>query len=113
LAKTKLPDPLSRRHLLGGEMDAAKAKELAQLYLDAGREIEAIEFFAKAGDREALVAQQEIAVGRGDVFLMKAASAGLEEEPSAARWQALADAAVAGGRQRDADSALRLATVED
>jgi hypothetical protein len=112
LATKKFPDPLSRRHLLEGEMDAARAGALAKDYLEAGREIEAIEFFAKSGDRDALKALQAVAIERGDVFLMKAASAGLGEEASKERWQALATAARNAGRPRDEESALRLATVD-
>ena len=112
MATKKFPDPLSRRHLLEGEMDAAKAGALAKEYLEAGREIEAIEFFAKAADRDALSALQAVAVERGDVFLMKAASVGLGEEPSKDRWQELARAASEAGRDRDAESALRLAAVD-
>lgn len=112
MAKMQFPDPLSRRHLLEGDLDEAKAAALAKDYLDNGREIEAIEFFAKAGDRDALVKLQGVAIERGDVFLMKAASAGLDDEPSAERWRKLADAARAAGRNRDAESALRLAAVD-
>lgn len=111
-AKTRIPDPLSRRHLLEGSIDPTKARALAEAYLEAGREIDAIEFFARAGERDALVALQETAVERGDVFLMKAASRGLDEEPSSERWQALAKAAAQKGRKHDAESALRLATVD-
>jgi len=112
LAQTKLPDPLARRHLLEGNLDSGKALALAELYLEQGREIEAIEFFGKAGARDALVALQEVAIERGDVFLMKSASTALDEEPSVERWQSLADAAVAAGRSHDADAARRLATVD-
>lgn len=113
MAKTKLPDPLSRRHLLEGQLDPVKAKSLAEAYLGVGRELDAIDFLARAGDRETLAALQEAAIERGDVFLMKAASRGLDEEPSAERWQAMAKAASAGGRQHDAESALRLAAVDE
>ena len=112
MAATKLPDPLSRRHLLEGVLEPAKARALAVAYLEAGREIDAIDFLAKAGDREALEGLQTAAVERGDVFLMKAACRGLDEEADAARWQALADAAARNGRHRDAESALRLAAVD-
>lgn len=112
MARTKLPDPLSRRHLLEGEVDPRKAAEWAALYLEEGREVEAIEFLARAQDREALVELQAKAVARGDVFLMKAASAGLGEEPTGDRWNELAQAARARGRHRDAESALRLAAVD-
>jgi hypothetical protein len=112
LATVKLPDPLSRRHLLEGALDSAKAKALAEAYLEVGRELDAIEFLARAGDRESLVALQETAIERGDVFLMKAACRGLGEDAHADRWQALARIASERGRHHDAEAALRLATVD-
>jgi hypothetical protein len=112
LAKTKIPDPLARRHLLESETDPAKAKALAQAYLEAGREIEAIDFLIRSGDEAALSALQEAAIERGDVFLMKAASAALDDEPSRERWLSLAEIAEANGRMRDAESARRLAAVD-
>jgi hypothetical protein len=108
----KLPDPLTRRHLLDGEMDPSRVEALGAAYLEAGREIEAIEFLARAEDRESLKALQDVAVERGDVFLMRAASAGLNEEPSIDRWRALAETATAAGRHRDAETAHRLAAVD-
>ena len=112
MAETKLPDPLSRRHLLDHETDPAKLGALGTAFLEAGREIEAIEFLARAEDRESLEALQNAAVERGDVFLMKSASAALSEEPSVERWRALAEAATAAGRHKDAEAALRLAAVD-
>ena len=41
MANVKLPDPLARRHLLEGNLDAAKARAFGEAYLDAGREVEA------------------------------------------------------------------------
>jgi hypothetical protein len=112
LAETKLPDPLSRRHLLDGEIDASKLEALGLALLEAGREIDAIECLAKAEAREPLEALQDAAVERGDVFLMKSASAGLKEEPPVERWRTLAEAATAAGRHKDAEAALRLAAVD-
>jgi hypothetical protein len=113
MARTKIPDPLSRRHLLEGKIEPTKAKTLAEAYLEEGREIDAIEFLALAGDRETLTALQNTAVERGDVFLMKATCRGLDEEASPETWQALAKAATEAGRQHDAEAALRLAAVDD
>ena len=112
MAKTKLPDPLTRRHLLEGELDPTKAAEIAQAYLEAGRELDAIGFFALAEDRDALGGLRSAALERGDVFLMKAVCSALDEEASPQEWQTLASAAAAAGRQSDAESAQRLATVD-
>lgn len=112
MAGKKLPDALARRHLLEGELDASKAAAYADAYLEAGQEIDAIDFLAKAGDTGRLAALQDAAVERGDVFLMRAASRGLGDEPSVERWTELAEAARSAGRMRDAESAARLATVD-
>jgi hypothetical protein len=112
LAKSTLPDPLSRRHLLERPLDAGKAREIAEAYLAAGREIEAIEFLTRGEAKDKLAELQQSAVERGDVFLLRAASGALGDEPSGDRWRSLAQAAAAKGRERDAESALRHAAAE-
>lgn len=112
MAKTKLPDPLSRRYLLEREIEPAKARALAEAYLEAGREIEAIEFFARAQVDEPLRSLQATAIERGDVFLMKSASEALKEEPAAGTWRTLEESARREGRERDAEMAFRLAAVD-
>ena len=52
MAKVKLPDALARRHLLEGTLDAGKSRAYGEAYLEAGREIEAIDFLAR-GDATA------------------------------------------------------------
>lgn len=117
MASTKLPDALSRRHLLEGGLEASKAMNLAKLYLKAGREVEAIDFLEAALAAESVDARtqleslQAIAVEQGDVFLMRSASRALDHEPAGDVWQSLADTATQLGRERDAETALRLATV--
>jgi hypothetical protein len=117
LANLKLPDPLSRRHLLDGDLEPAKALALAQAYLEDDREVEAIDFLAAAGPdsnaeaREVLLQLQAVALERGDVFLMRMASLALDEEPSAETWHSLAEAATRAGRLQDVETAERLATV--
>jgi hypothetical protein len=117
LANLKLPDPLSRRHLLDGDLEPAKAFALAQAYLEDDREVEAIDFLAAAGPdsnaeaREVLLQLQAAALERGDVFLMRMASTALDEEPSAETWHSLAEAATRAGRLQDVETAERLATV--
>lgn len=117
MSELKLPDAISRRHLLEGDLDTSKAMALANVYLAEDREIEAVDFLAAADPatndeaRQALCVLQEAAIERGDVFLMRAASAGLGEEPSAATWRSLAEAAASAGRPKDVETAERLATV--
>lgn len=117
LAGNEIPDPLARRHLLEAGLDSAKALAIAQAYLKEDREVEAIDFLAAAvadssdEARELLCKIQATALERGDVFLMRAASAALVEEPSSETWHALAEAASRAGRLQDVETAQRLATV--
>jgi len=113
LAHSKLPDPLARRHLMEGGLDPEKARAYGDAYLEAGREVEAVDFYQMAEAKEPLEALQSQAIERGDVFLMRAASAALGDDPSAATWLQLAEAAAAAGREKDAESAQRLASVKD
>ena len=112
MANVKLPDPLARRHLLEGNLDAAKARAFGEAYLEAGREVEAIDFLARAEAGEAIAGLREEALTRGDVFLMRSVARALGEEPDPATWTRLAEAAARNGRERDAETARRLATVE-
>lgn len=112
MARSKLPDPLAKRHLLEASLDAGKARALAEGYLSLGREIEAIDFLRQAGATDALESLEQAALERGDVFLMKKAAQALGRDPSPERWRALAEAASRAGRARDAETAARLATVD-
>jgi hypothetical protein len=110
VAKTKIPDPLARRHLVERELPPAQALRLAEAYLAQGRELEAVDFLRKAGARDRLLALRESALAAGDAFLLRAVSAALGEPPDAAAWQALAEAAAAAGKQRYAADARRQVT---
>ena len=120
MAQAKLPDPLARRHLLEAALEAsldaphiaAKAQGLADRYLQLGREIEAIDFLKQANATAALEALQSAALERGDVFLMRKVAQALGREPGPESWRALAEAARGAGRERDAESAMRLAAVD-
>lgn len=112
MARTKLPDPLARRHLLEAALEPAKAQALADGYLALGREIEAIDFLVKAKADAKLAALEAEAVERGDVFLLRRVAAAIGREPGPERWRTLADNASHWGRLRDAESAVRLAAVD-
>lgn len=112
MARTKLPDPLARRHLLEAALEPVKAQGLADGYLALGREIEAIDFLVKANAEAKLVALEAEAVERGDVFLLRRVAVALGREPGPERWRALAENAARVGRLRDAESAVRLAAVD-
>jgi hypothetical protein len=90
-------------------MDPARALRIAEAYLEEGRAMEAVAFLAKAEARDRLETLREQAVAEGDAFLLREISAALGEEADAATWQALAEAARAGGKDLYAAEASRQA----
>ncbi len=107
MARQILPDPLKRRHVLAGELDATRGRAIAEAYLDEGRTLEAVAFFEKIGAQDALNVLCERAVEEGDVFLLREASAAMKREIDAAMWARVADAAAAGGKDQYAEEARR------
>lgn len=107
--KGVLPDPLKRRHLLEDKLDPAKARAIADLYLEEGRTNEALAFLVKADARDRLEEMRDRAVEDGDPFLLRHTCEALREEPGAERWNATARAARAAGREAQASDAERQA----
>ena len=64
MAKSKLPDPLSRRHLLEQDLSEAKSRAIAEAYLAEERVVEALDFLRKAGAREQLAELRKDSGGR-------------------------------------------------
>ena len=93
----KLPDPLARRHLLEGRIAPEKARGVAEAYLAEGREVEAIDFLARAEAHERLESLRSAALEAADVFLFRAASSALGSETPAEVWSRLAEVARAAG----------------
>ena len=113
MANVKLPDPLARRHLLEGKIEPAKARSIGEAYLAAERELEAVDFLARAEASDALESLQAAALERGDVFLFRAVVSALGAAVEPATWERLAEVAATAGRERDAETAKRMATVGD
>lgn len=109
MAKTKLPDPLQRRHLVEQAMDPARALRIAEAYLEADRVLDALPFLVKAEARERLAALCEQAVRDGDAFLLREIAMANREEIDAARWRALSESAQASGKDCYAAEASRQA----
>lgn len=107
MAKSILPNPLARRHLLEREISAEQALRIAEAYLAEDRSWEAISFLLKAGARDRLQQIQQAAVEQGDAFLLREVSRALGESPAAECWRQLGAAAVAAGKQRYAAEAHR------
>jgi hypothetical protein len=114
-AKSPIPDPLRRRHLLEEPLEPARALAVAEAYLAEERVWEAVDFLRKADARDRLAELRERAVATGDAFLLRQTSVALGEEPGPARWRALAEAARAAGRlvaARDAERQAQVAAGE-
>ncbi len=109
MAKSAIPNPLERRHLIERELAPEAAVRVAEAYLAEGRVGESIAFLVKAGARERLADLREEAVRAGDAFLVRELSRALGEEPGAERWRATAEAARAAGKDLFAAQAQRLA----
>jgi hypothetical protein len=106
MARSAIPDPLRRRHLVE-QVQPEAALAVAEAYLAEGREVEAVAFLQRAKAEERLRALRERAVQEGDVFLLREVSVALGEEPGAEAWAATARAAEAQGKLRYAAEARR------
>ena len=106
---TRIPDPLKRRHLVEGEIDPAKALALAEAYLEAGRDQEAIAFLARAGATDRLEALFDEAARAADSFLVRQAAEALDREVSASTWTEVEKRARELGKERYAAEAKRQA----
>ncbi len=107
MAKAKIPDPLTRRHLIEGTLDPTRAGAIADAYLGAERAQEAVAFLARSEATDALEALWQQAVAAGDAFLLREVAAALKRAPDAETWQRLAEAADAAGKDRYAAEARR------
>lgn len=109
MAKSKIPDPLERRHLIERALSADRARTIAEAYIDEGRVFEAIDFLAKAGAQDRLAELRNGAIESGDAFLLRAVAVAMDLSPKPDEWRALAAAAAAAGKDRYEKDAVRLA----
>ncbi len=109
MAKSAIPDPLTRRHLIEREQGEAQALKIAESYLADGRSVEAIEFLRQAGASEGLQQIREEALASGDVFLLRAVAVAMGDAPSREEWQTLGEAAASAGKDQYAAEARRYA----
>lgn len=107
MAKSLIPNPLERRHLLEGKLDPARAVRIADAYLAEGRAVESIAFLALAGAQDRLDALRGEAVENGDTFLLREVARVQGRAVGAGEWERLAVRAAAAGKQLYADHAAR------
>jgi hypothetical protein len=109
LAKSKIPGPLERRHLIEKSQDASKSLATAEAYLEAGRAVEALEFLAKAAATERLVELRATALREGDAFLLRSVANAAGLPVTCEEWSSLATAAAEAGKDCYAAEARRQA----
>lgn len=107
MAKTAIPNPLKRRHLIEQEIDNDQCLAIADAYQAAGRHFEALQFLVKADAGERIAALADEAVGSGDAFLLKQVADAQNSDPGPDRWTKLAAAADERGFGRYAEMARR------
>jgi hypothetical protein len=107
MAKSVIPNPLDRRHLIEKDLSEAQARKLAEAYRADGRLVEAIEFLVKAGATEQLGELRSQAVREGDAFLLRSVARAMDETPSREEWSDVAEAAEASGKNLYAAEARR------
>ncbi len=113
MARSAIPDPLRRRHLLEDAKGTDKALAVAEAYLEEGRASEALAFLELAGATDRLEAVRDEAITAGDAFLLRAACSALGSDPSAEQWTRAAEAAERAGKDRYAQEARRQAHRSD
>ena len=109
MPKSKIPNPLERRHLLERGLPAEQALSIAAAYLEEGRSEEAVEFLGKAGADDRLESLAREAVEAGDLFLLNEISRVRRSEPDPESWQRLAESARRAGKDLYAEDAERQA----
>src|SRR5262245_66544786 len=108
MAKSKIPDPLQRRHLIERELPPAQALKLADAYLEQGRTLEAVDFLRKAQATDRLATLRDEAVAAGEAFLLRVVATALGEPPDRVAWLCVAERAEeAGAGAHDTDWARK------
>ncbi len=109
MAKSKIPSPLDRRHLIEKDLDAKQAMKIADAYLEQEMLVDAVAFLEKAEAVDRLGELRDRAIETGDVFLLTTVARALGEDPGPDQWRSLAAAAEQAGKAEYAVTALRLA----
>ena len=109
MARSRIPDPLERRHQVEGAIAPAQALATAEAYLEQGRSVEAVDYLRIAEASDRLDELRQNAIGRGDVFLLRAVAEAQEVPPTRDEWRRTAESAERNGLERYAVEARRQA----
>lgn len=113
MARSRVPDALTRRHWIQKEMAPPEALAIADAYLEEGRRIDALVFLRKADASDRLRELAATAIEEGDAFLLRAVAQQLGEEPDPEEWERLAGAAERAGLEEYGHTARRQAEVHE
>jgi hypothetical protein len=113
MAKSVIPNPLERRHLIEKELPADQALAIADAYCEAGRLAEAVVFLRKAGADARLEQLAEEAIAEGDGFLLSEVARVRHWEPEPEAWSRLEESARGRGKLSYAETAHRQANRSD
>jgi hypothetical protein len=105
-----LPTPDRKRKILHDERtDPETLNQLADAFREAGRLGEALEMLAVTRDEKRLRSLRDLAVARGEVFVLTQTERLLREKAPEKVWRAVAETALAEGRFRQATRAFERA----
>lgn len=114
MARKEFLSCLEKRELLN--QSATSVDSLARWgrqFEDQGSVFDAVDFYAKANDREALDRLMKRAAGEGDVFLFKQVCRALKYEPGREEWIEIAKKAEEAGKLSLAAQAYRMGGEEE
>lgn len=109
MARSRIPDALTRRHLIEKDLSAEQCLAIADAYLEEQRVVEAVVFLGKAHAHDRLHEIAEAAIEEGDAFLLEEVARARGRQPERGEWERLEDAARAAGKLRFAEDAHRQA----
>ncbi len=112
MAKSAIPGPLERRHLVESDLSEERARTIGEAYLAEDRLVEAVDFLARAGAGDRLAELHERAIESGDAFLLRSVVSASDLPAEREHWRRLADAANRLGKERYALDAQRQAERE-
>ncbi len=97
MARSELPDPLTKRDLLHSDKPV-DCQKYADMFFEKQRYNDAIDFYAKDELKEGLRKVKQVAIEEGDYFLLRRLRGILPEEVTEADWQQLAGNAESKGK---------------
>ena len=95
---SELPDPLTKRDLLHSDREV-DCRKYGDMFYDAERYNDAIDFYAKGDCEDELHKVRKIAIREGDYFLLKRLARFLPDEVETKDWAELAGNAQSKGKE--------------